>query len=163
MKATIYIPDEQSGIYTEAKEKLGESVSKTFLKCLERELAALKAETGRIVVEVVDPGTERSAKKAFEGRWVVGSAEKPERFEYDEEVTGLRGGGYYAVAATKAGRLVVLGHDERGEQVTEFVVHDTFEDFSTSLVDGRYPTYPESLIQAVAAEMAIDRIEEMDI
>jgi hypothetical protein len=161
MKATIYIPDDQAKIYGDAKEKLGESISKTFLKCLERELESAKLKTGRIVVEISDEKTDRVTKKAFEGRFIVGSPNNPEMFYFDEG-TGVHGGGGYAVAVTKANRLVVLGFG-RDENITGFTVHDDFDEFKNAEIDNRYPMYPETLIQAVAAEVGIEHIEDLDI
>lgn len=161
MKATIYIPDDQAKVYEDAKEKLGESISKTFLKCLERELESAKLKTGRIVVGLLDEKTGRYTKKAFEGRFIVGCDEAPEEFSFDEEKTGVRGGGDYAVAITKANRLAVLSFNGDGE-ATDLKVHKDFEDLKNA-TDDHSPTYPETLIQAVAAELDIEHIEEMDI
>jgi hypothetical protein len=162
MKATIYIPDDQAKVYEDAKDKLGESISKTFLKCLERELENAKLKTGRIVVDLLDEKSGRYTKKAFEGRFIVGSDQSPEAFSFDEEKTGIRGGGDYAVAITKANRLAVLSFNG-DRDATGLTVHDDFDELKSALDDGRYPTYPETLIQAVAAEMDIEHVDEMDI
>jgi hypothetical protein len=164
MKATIYIPDDQSKIYEDAKEKLGDSISKTFLRCLERELENAKLRTGRIVVEIHDVDTGRVSKKAFEGRFIVGDESSPEEFRFSggEGITHSRGHGGYAVASTKANRIVVLEFDS-DNNVTDMSVHDNYDDFAGAQVDGGYPQYPETLIQAVAAELEFDRIEDLDI
>jgi hypothetical protein len=164
MKATIYIPDDQAKTYEDAKGTLGESISKTFLKCLERELENAKLKTGRVVVEIFDEETGRHTKKAFEGRFVVGSANNPENFYFDPEKTGIHDAGHggYAVAVTKANRLAVLEFNRDGD-ATQFRVHDDFDDFKGAEVDNRYPMYPDTLIQAVAAEVGVEHIEDLDI
>jgi hypothetical protein len=165
LKATIYIPEDQSHIYENAKEKLGESISKTFLKCLERELESVRQKTGRIVVEIRDPKTDRVTKKAFEGRFLIGSEDQGEEFHFGEEDGSIRDAGYsaYAVAITKppANRLAVLFFDRDG--CIDFNVYDDFDEFKSAEIDNKYPLYPKSLVSAVASELDIDVIEELDI
>ena len=163
MKATIYIPDDQAKIYEYAKEKLGESISKTFVKCLERELRNARLKLGRIVFDLYDEKTDRVQKKSFEGRFIVGTENQPEKFLFDEEVEGMRGGGGYAVAVTKGGRLAVFTFDNHQEQIVRFTKYEDFDEFKNAEMDNRYPMYPESLVQAVASEVGIERIEDMDI
>ena len=160
MKATIYIPDDQANVYEEAKEKLGESISKTFVRCLQRELENVKLKTDRIVVDLYDKETGRYAKKAFEGRFIVGSSNEGEDFFWLEE-SGIRGGGAYSVAVTKANRLAVLYFDH-DKNVTDL---DTFEDFDRfqSAGDSAGDKYPPSLVQAVGAEVGVEVIEDLDI
>lgn len=164
MKATIYISADQAKVYEDAKSKLGESISKTFLRCLERELKNAKAETGRIVIDILDSETGRHAKKAFEGRFLVGDANHGEEFQFDPQKTGVSGGGDYSVALTKAGRIAVLEFNDDGE-ISSMAVHENFEEFKAATTDGTpsYPLYPDALIQAVASEMDIEHIEELDI
>ena len=163
MKATIYIPDDQAPIYEEAKQKLGESISKTFVRCLARELESAKLKTSRIVFELRNESTYRVSKKAFEGRFIVADAERPENFYFDEATTGIRDAGHggYAIAVTKAKQLAVLEFD--GDRyVVEFKVHKDFDDFKNATID-TYQAYPDSLIAAVAAELDVEHVEELDI
>jgi hypothetical protein len=159
MKATIYIPDEKYKLYEDAREKLGDSISATFLRCLERELEQQRQAVGRIVVTVTE--NERSIKKAFEGRWIIGNATSGERFDFSEDEIVRHSHGFegYSVAVTKAGRIVVLQHME--EQVI-FQVFEDYEDFAEAM-DDVYPRFPTTLELAVAAELGIDRVEDLDI
>lgn len=160
LKATIYIPDEKYSVYEEARDKLGESISATFLHCLERELEAKKQAVKRIVVEVQsanDP--EVAVKKSFEGRWIIGDAEHGEQFLFDEEHERVSGGGDFSIAITKAGQLVVLrSHDG----YPTFEVSKNYDEFA-NLRDHNASAFPESLKQAVADSLNIDRIEKLDI
>ena len=112
----------------------------------------------------MDEETDRRTKKAFEGRFVVGDADNPEKFYFDEEKTGIRDAGHggYAVAVTKANRLVVLEFN-RDQEIINFRVYEDFDGFKQAEIDNRYPMYPETLIQAAAAELNIEHIEDMDI
>jgi hypothetical protein len=93
----------------------------------------------------------------------VGHSNNPEPFDF-EESSGMsnRQHGGYAVAVTKADRLVIM-EANRDEEIAEFTVYDDFDDFKDSLIDNRYPMYPESLIAAVAAELGVNHIEDLDI
>ena len=79
-KATIYIPEDKQGIYDQAKTELGDTISATFLRYLERDLWAKRQAMDRIVVEITDTETQRTSRKAFEGRWLVGNERNPEEF-----------------------------------------------------------------------------------
>jgi hypothetical protein len=105
MKATIYIPDEKAALYEQAKEKLSNSISETFVRCLERALENRRISVGRIVVELQDEPTGRICKQAFEGAWIIGDENRGEQHRFNETKTGLRGGGEYSVARTKKGGL----------------------------------------------------------
>lgn len=162
MKATIYIPENKSEVYEKAKVELGDSISATFVRCLERELASKRLETERIVVQILDK-EERAIKKAFEGRWIVGAGIRAmEDHSFDQENTGIQGGAAYSVAVTKNGRLVVVAAKSKNDDLEEFEVYDDFDEFSTSET-GNYPRYPASLIAAVADGLDIDHIEDLDI
>lgn len=161
MKTTIYIPDEKSAIYERAKTELGDSISATFVKCLERELEAKSQSTDRIVVELRDENG-RTTRKAFVGRWLVGSAEDSENFWFDKDTEGVSLDGRhqgFSVALTKAGRFAVVS---RGEESDYFEVYDDFARLS-GLDSSGYPAYPKTLIRAVASEMGVDVVEELDI
>ena len=160
MKATIYIPEEKAKIYEDAKEKLGESISKTFLNCLERELENARLKTERIVVEINYEQADHPTKKAFEGRFIVGTLNSPFEVVGDP---GLWKPVSYAVAITRANRLVVLTFDPHEEEYTDLAVHEDFEEFKNQMIDNQFPVYPESLIHAVAAAMDIEHIEDLDI
>jgi hypothetical protein len=161
MKATIYIPEDKTELYKRAKSELGGTISAAFVRCMERELEIKHATMNRIVVEISDKNTGRLSKKAFEGRWIVGSANKTETFLF-EEIGGIKGAGSYAVAVTKQNRIVVVSENDNDE-LDGFMVHGDLDDFSSSFIDGQYPLYPESLIAAVKDELGIVHIEEMDI
>ncbi len=153
MKATIYIPEEKAKLYEEAKEKLSDSISETFVRCLETALANKRIETERIIVEIENPENGRITKKAFEGRWLL----EDETHQFDYEATGIRGGDTYSVALTKRGALAVVTD-------RSFELYPGLEDLKRA-TDGSemYPRYPESLVNAVASELGEDRIEELDI
>lgn len=164
MNATIYIPDEQEHLYSAARIQLGDSLSKIIVRCLERELENMKLKAERIVVEIYDEHSDRRTKKAFEGSFIIGSEAEGEEFSFEEgsEITMMSHGGY-AVAVTKASRIVVLEFD-RDDNATDLQVYDDFEEFQNATMDnGRYPSYPESLIQAVASDLGIEHIENLDI
>lgn len=160
MKATIYIPDDRYHVYEEARQKLGDSISATFLRCLERELEQCKQAVGRIVVTVTE--NEHPIKKAFEGRWIIGNDGNGEMFHFPEGsgIQSVRGFGGYSVAVTKAGRLVVLQHTD--EDAT-FEVFDDYADFAEATLEHGASKFPESLKQAVAAELGVDSVEDLDI
>jgi hypothetical protein len=77
-------------------------------------------QTKRIVVEIYDKETGRYTKKAFMGRFIVGEANQPENFCFDEADTGISDSGYgaYAVALTAKERLVVLVFDRDGNVIS---------------------------------------------
>ena len=166
MKVTIYVPDEKHGVYEEAKKELGDTISATFVRCLERELEAQRQATSRIVVDIKDPSTGRISKKAFDGRWIIGTGEDPEPFSFEPDsgihTSGEHGG--YAVAVTKAGRIFVLEFDSDRDAV-QYHVEGDFEKFEAASTDDahHYPIYPQSLKQAVAAELEIETIEDLNI
>lgn len=162
MKATIYIPEDKAELYEKAKAELGGTISAAFVRCMERELEIKRATMNRIVVKIWDQEKERGVKKAFEGRWIVGNERFPEEFWFDENKTGISGGGTYAVAVTKQNRIVVAS-GQKNQDLNSFEVHEDLEDFTEAEVDNRYPMYPESLIAAVKGEFGVDHIEELDI
>lgn len=163
MKATIYIPEDKAKVYEDAKEKLGESISKTFVECLERKLENAKLKTGRIVVPVYDKDTGRVTKKCFEGRFLIGGLDRGEDFYYPENsgIQNMAGCGGYSVALMKADRLAVLHFDSNG-QVICFDVLEDFDELSNA-EDSGYEKYPPSLVQAVGAEVGVEIIEDLDI
>src|ERR1700674_3714037 len=127
MKATVYIPDDEYRVYEEAREKLGESISSTFLRCLKNELEVKKQTHDRIVVKVLGQG-DMVVKKAFEGRWIIGSEAKGGRFDWSDNEGVTFAGGFegYSVAVTKAGRIVVVSHDQN-QNAPGFEVFDDYE------------------------------------
>jgi hypothetical protein len=160
MKATIYIPDDKARLYAEAKKKLSGSISETFVHCLENALLIDKMATGRIVVEVNDELTGRSAKKAFEGTWLVGNANNGEQHFF--ETTGVQQlTNTFSVARTKKGAVVVIAFN-RDAETTYWNTYTDFDEFSSAEDEG-FPRYPASLVAAVAAELGEDHIEELDI
>jgi len=157
MKTTVYIPSDKEQMYERAKQELGESISATFVRCLERELEARELATQRIVVEVYDGTAHRISRKAFEGRWIVGDDSHPEEHHWSEQ-SGARWAGSpdCAVAQTKKGALVVLS-DYSDDQWKGWAVFNSFEELRAS------EQYPDSLVAAVADVLDIDHIEELDI
>ncbi len=158
MKATIYIPDEKAELYEKAKEQLGGTISATFVRCIERELEAKQLETEKIVVEIAaydDPG--RVTKKAFQGRWIIGDEKQGEQHWFDQEKSGIRGGGTYSVAVTGKGKIVVVTFDSRTDWADELLVYENFEGLKNAEI------HPDSLIAAVACGLDIDHIEHLDI
>lgn len=160
MKTSIYIPDEKVGLYEQAKEKLGDSISATFVRCLERELELRRRSVNRIVVEV-EGENERPVSKAFEGRWVIGKEDYGEQFAWPED-SGLSGVCECSVAITKAGRIVVIQHFQG--RLSDFQVFDDFDELKNATIDGgRYPMFPDGFIQSVATELDIAHVEELEI
>jgi hypothetical protein len=126
-----------------------------------------QAATGRIVVEIREQFTgcpTRTSKKAFEGRWIVGTPDNPELHVF-KPIGGYIGGERYAVAVTKQNRIVVLSPnvDESEEARDCFAIYDDLDDFSSANIENQYPRFPESLIAAVKYELGVDHTEEMDI
>ncbi|MEP7355372.1 MAG: hypothetical protein ABI824_19245 [Acidobacteriota bacterium] len=164
MKATIYIPDDKAAIYEKAKEKLGGTISATFLRCIESELASLATKTDRLVVVEWDKAREVFSKKAFNGRWIVGDGEEGSEFYFDQEKTGVSGGGNYSVAITAKGRIAVYEKELKERNPGGTLDHyKNFEELQGEMIDNQYPRYPESLIAAVADNLGIDHVEELDI
>jgi hypothetical protein len=161
MKATIYIPDERAEVYEQAKKELGESISATFLKCLQRELEAKRQKTERIVVGLYDGDNDRTTKKSFEGRWLIGDAEGGEKHLFDQERTGISGGGDYSVAVTSKGRLVLVTFDHKTDCPQWLAVYESFDDMKNP--QRAEDALPESLISAIASELEVDHVEHMDI
>src|SRR5262245_19394130 len=117
MKTSIYIPDDKQELFECAKTELGDSISATFLRCLERELEAKRAQFGKLTIDLYDPQTERRTKKVFEGRWLIGrevnrEVLEGETYSFDYEATGIQGTAVYAVAQTAKKRIVVVELDE---------------------------------------------------
>lgn len=163
MKATIYIPDEKADLYERVRTELGGTISATFVRCMERELELKRATMDRIVVEITDRHTERTSKKAFEGRWIVGTERNPEEYHFDQSIDTVSGGAVYAVAMTKQSRIVVISGPVSGDEPLDtFEVYEDVDDFASAHCDS-YPKYPLSLISAVKSELGIDSIEELDI
>jgi hypothetical protein len=163
MKATIYIPEDKAAFYEKAKEELGGTISATFVRCIERELEARRLETAKIVVELYDCERDRTTKKAFEGRWLIGDESEGEPHLFDEEKTGIRGGGHYSVALTAKGRIAVLEQDPHQTSSSSFDVFQDFGELKAAELDGRYPKYPDSLVSAVADALGVDHVEHLDI
>lgn len=72
----------------------------------------------------------------------MGDLDHPESFRWDEAKTGIRGGAYYAVAQTKAGRLVVLTARSQGDNFASLLSHDDFDAFKMAQDDNRSDLYP---------------------
>lgn len=161
MKATIYIPDDKAELYERAKAKLSDSISQTFLRCLETALEHQRITTERIVLDVVIPNSEHLRKIAFEGAWLIGSATEGETHAFEAR-SGVSGGGPYSVARTKKGGLLVAEFNEYGD-ITEWGTFTDYRDFSTAQIDGKYPKFPESLLSAVASVLGEEHVEELDI
>ncbi|MBL8231027.1 MAG: hypothetical protein JNL98_21225 [Bryobacterales bacterium] len=157
-RTNIYIPDQDMELFEAAKREIGDSMSATFIRCLKRELDIKRAQTGRITVKVSENTT-----KAFDGRWIIGSAEGGEEHSFDG-TQGIYGTSPYSVAITRANRIVVVTFDKYNEQADDFEVYDDFDCMSKAEADCLgHPAYPDSLIQAVAAELDIEIVEELDI
>src|SRR5260370_79704 len=140
MKATIYIPEDKKDLYEKAKSTLNDSISETFVRCLERELSNRKLQTERIVVELEDPHTSRLSKKAFKGAWLIGSESEGERYHTTEGGPGF--GGEFSVARTEAGRLVVIAKHGSGDFPEDMRVFADFDEFSKSEIDNQYQEFP---------------------
>ena len=67
----------------------------------------------------------------------------------------------YAVAVTKAGNLLVL--EFRDADVIAWNCYSNWEELKNAKIDNQYPRYPESLVQAVAAEVDTEYVEELDL
>jgi len=128
--------------------------------CQNRSMAPSTTETGnaeRIVFTLHNESTGRDSKMAFTGRFIVGDLDDPEEFLFDHEKRHWRAhGGLYAVAVTASNNLAVLSVNDR--EVTEFKTYGSFQQFAAE--DDRYP---ESLIHAVASELGVEHIEELNI
>jgi hypothetical protein len=162
MKATIYIPEDKAALYEKAKEELGGTISATFVRCIERELEAHRLEMDKLIVEVYDRERDRSTKKAFNGRWLVGDESEGEPHLFDEAKTGISGGSRYSVALTARGRIAVLEEDPIKRMSRSFIVFENFEAFKNA-EEGQCPKHPESLVSAVADSLDIDHVEHLDI
>jgi len=160
MKATIYIPDDKAEVYEKAKTTLQDSISQTFVRCLERELENRLVKAERIVVELSHPETGRLSKKAFKGVWLIGSENEGEDFHPTEDGPGS--GGEFSVAKTEGGRIAVLKFN-RNNEGEDLRVFDDFDAFSKSEIDNQFQEFPLSLIAAVGDALGIEIIEEMDI
>ena len=159
MKATIYIPDDQAKVYQDAKEKLGESISKTFVRCLERELENERGKIRRIVFECVNSYSGEMSKKAFEGRFIVGTEDGGGKIEGPaNSPAGWEICDCYSVAVTKANRLAVLQFvTAHPETVAEFKVFDNLDEFKAA-------GYPPILIYTVEGCLHYERnVEDLDI
>jgi hypothetical protein len=161
MKATIYIPDDKAELYEQAKAKLKDSISETFVHCLENALENLKVSFGRIVVDVEDPDTGHLSKKAFQGAWLIGDETHGEAYLFDKDKTDAHAEGEYAVAHTKKGGIVVACFDRAGA----LKVLRTFANYKqfSAAESNDYPGFPKSLIAAVASELGEEHIEELDV
>jgi hypothetical protein len=121
-------------------------------------------ETERIVIDMQED-YGRKVKKAFQGRWIVGDDKHPEWHGWPGEGYPGGEGGYFAVAITTANRLVVLVLLMEDGLVTDMHVHEDYEYFAVGRdQNGKGSViYPPSLIAAVAAELKIEHVEELDI
>jgi hypothetical protein len=164
MKTTLYIPDNKLELYETAKKELGDSVSATFLQCIERELAEKRLRIEQIIVEIQDATTERIEKKAFRGRWILGDADEGELHVWDEEKTGIRGGAHYSVAVTAKNAIAVFDRGTEDGYWDHYAVFSGgFDEFRDSCDSDSCARFPGSLINAVAAELDVNHIEHLDI
>lgn len=151
MKTSIYIPDEKQDLFERAKKDLGDSISSTFVRCLEQELENKRHATGRIIVEVQNEHGS-PVRKAFEGRWLVGTAETGVSHDEGQTSTSLATDKRYSVAVTKRRQLVVLIHGE--SPYPELRIHSSLDDFG----GGDYPIGLWSDVQFVLGD-----VEDLDI
>ncbi len=159
MRTNLYIPDEKTEVYERAKAELGDSLSATFVRCLENELRLKQLQQRRIVFDArtADGG---ASKKAFEGHWLIGSTERPAQFTDESgNIVRFHPSGdvaRYAVARSTKGKIVVLYLDENGCRA--FAPFDTFEEFRDS--PNRHPL---ALVEAVGKQLGVQVVEELDL
>jgi hypothetical protein len=108
-----------------------------------------------IVVEVEETETGRTRKKQFDGVWLIGDENGAEDFQHDNGSLLSYGGGY-SVALTKRNAIVIFDRHHDGS----IVRHNIFESFDDLRRDEHFP---QSLISAVAGELGVEYIEEMDV
>lgn len=159
MKASIYIPVDKEDLYREAKKKLGDGVSSTFIRCIQRELEELTLKTGRIVVEITSRRTGVTSQKAFEGLWLIANADGGEEFWFGEGES-VQGKVILSVAKTVKGRIVILEWID--DEAIEFEVYEDLAAVECAKVEG-YPRFPKSFLDELANTLGVDRIEVLDI
>ena len=126
MNKTIYIRDEDVGIWDRARELSGDKLSPVIVAALKRFVAEREAQPRgyeRIVVEFNDSLDNYLPKaKAFLGRWII-SREDPLIEQDGSERTA------YAVAETAKGAVVVfrLDEDAYGGEFAKLLTYPSME------------------------------------
>jgi len=162
---TIYLPESAVATWDAAKEKLGESMGSIVNDCLERKLAealAIKEMDAngfdRIVIDVLDDADrDRVRQKSFKGYWLFEGLQPLN----DGDGGSWDGGTEFSVARTAKGSLAVYIRNDRNDG-GDLHVFETFEEFRDH-EPGGYSFAPQNIISAVAAELAVEHIEDLDI
>ena len=106
-----------------------------------------------ITIEIMD-NYGRIRKRRFDGACLIGDESSGEDYNFDEDGNGGGGRASYSVALTQRAGIVVLTHDQ------DHVFLKSFAGFDDLQTDGGLPT---SLLSAVAAELGIEYVEEMEV
>ena len=162
---TIYLPESAVATWDDAKEKLGESMGSIVNDCLERKLAealAIKEMDAngfdRIVIDVLDDADrDRVRQKSFKGYWLFEGLQPLN----DGDGVFWAGSMTFSVARTAKGSLAVYIRDDKNDG-GDLDVFETFEEFRDHQSDN-IPFAPQNIISAVAAELAVEHIEDIDI
>lgn len=158
---TIYLPESALENWEKAKTELGEkSMGTIVMDCIAKHLAeaeAIKkvnaAGLNQLVVDVKCDGEVK--KQSFNGVWLV------ENIYLDPyEGQSLPIGTAYSVARTAKNALAVYQWEDGAGQLYIF---DTFEDLRHAANGGFRIGVPEKVVSAVAAKLAIEHIEHLDI
>lgn len=158
---TITISDAEMGKVEQAQAVFGDEFSSRILRHMERELEVARAKKSRLLVTIYNEETGRNRRLAFEGRWLVGNEREgdwcPSRTHENAP------SGHYSVALTKRGGIVVVEFN-RHQDAVRWEAHEDYDDFAGA--SDRWsstPLYPEALIQTVAHELGIERVEEIEV
>jgi hypothetical protein len=148
MKLNLYVSEENVPLVDRAKKEMGDdSLSTMFIQCLKARLPS-DVPSGDLETIVMQHGT---LKKRFQGRYIFGSSESTLEFD----------GGMYTVARSKQDRLVVeysgSAHPNAIDDESTVNVYENFAEMAEA------EDLPSSLKAAVAEELGLEYIEDLDI
>lgn len=158
MNKTIYIRDEDIGVWDKARELAGEKLSPVIIAALKRfvsENEGVARGFERIVVQYADSANHNIPRaKAFIGRWIIPPEEDFSRIVHDEFGSTKT---FAAVAITAKTRVVVYSRTEY--EGTETESFDVFDSLELAAAKG----HSNSAIICAAMERQGVPIEDLDI
>jgi len=148
---TIYIREGDKELWEEAERLAGDSFS-AFLtervrEYVEERKERVPGDSERIILELEDR-EGRPLKKAFRGRWLVSPNEELRTGDFVSDC--------YAVAISENDNFVVYTWNINGACPPRYEVFSSFEDMEED-------DLPPDIVAAVAAELGLDYVEELDI
>jgi hypothetical protein len=163
---TLYVKDADLPLVEKAKEKLGDSLSATFIDCIRQRLQEQEQDLSsmdRITIETRSKNGAPTIRKSFEGRWLVCPESDDLTAEPDNSGVGWDYNIVYGLARTRKGALVVYEHDPRFvDGAATMEIYDSFDEIKNARDNG-YQMYPDNVIGAFAEVLGETHSIDLDI